>query len=130
MTPSESANVPTANLRAELMRSSAYAHPVEEVEFLQTHISWLFFAGERVYKVKKPVDLGFLDFTDLERRHHLCEEEVRLNRRLAPSIYLGVRPITRGTDGHLSVGGRGRRVGGRDATSAGPSHAVQPPRPG
>lgn len=91
-------------LRAELLRPSAYGHSVEDVGFLQTHISLLFFAGKRVYKVKKPVDFGFLDFTTLGKRRHFCEEEVRLNRRLAPSVYRGVVPILRGRDGHLLVG--------------------------
>ena len=56
----------------------------------QTHISWLFFTERFVYKVKKPVDFGFLDFTTLESRKLFCDEEVRLNRRLAPEVYLGV----------------------------------------
>ena len=60
-----------------------------------THISAVFLAGPFVYKVKKPVELGFLDFSTLEKRRHFCEEEVRLNRRLAPEVYLGVVPVTR-----------------------------------
>ncbi|MBI2203458.1 MAG: AAA family ATPase [Candidatus Rokubacteria bacterium] len=60
---------------------------------IETHISWVLLAGERVYKIKKPVDLGFLDFTTLEQRRHFCEEEVRLNRRLTTDVYLGVVPI-------------------------------------
>ncbi len=67
----------------------------------------VFLAGERAYKVRKPVDLGFLDFTTLERRRADCEEEVQLNRRLAPSVYLGVVPITRREAGGLRVGGAG-----------------------
>ena len=98
--------VACADLIRELRRPSAYAHDVREVGFRQTHISLLFFAGERVYKVKKPVDLGFLDFTSLERRRHFCEEEVRLNRRLAPQVYLGVVPITEAPTG-LVVDGEG-----------------------
>jgi len=90
----------------ELLRPGAYPLEPKEVERLETHCSWLFFAGERVYKVKKPVDLGFLDFTSLEKRKHYCEEEVRLNRRLAPEVYLGVVPITR-ANGSLRVGGEG-----------------------
>lgn len=94
-----------AELLRDLLRPEAYGHPVEEVEWLETHVSWLFFAGPRVYKVKKPVDLGFLDFSALELRRHFCEEEVRLNRRLAADTYLGVVAITRGPDGRLRVGG-------------------------
>jgi aminoglycoside phosphotransferase family enzyme/predicted kinase len=83
---------------------------VQEVGFRQTHISLLFFAGDRVYKVKKPVDLGFLDFSTLDRRRHYCEEEVRLNQALAPGVYLGVVPITEEDDGSLRIAGRGRVV--------------------
>ncbi len=76
---------------------------------VQTHISVVFLAGERAYKVKKPVDLGFLDFTTLKLRRIDCEEEVRLNRRLAPSVYLGVVPIVRRRGG-LKVGGDGPAI--------------------
>lgn len=86
-----------------LQRPAAYAHTPREVGFLQTHISWLFFAGGRVYKVKKPVDLGFLDYTTLAARRHYCAEEVRLNRRMAPQVYLGVVPILRRA-GELYIG--------------------------
>ena len=72
---------------------SSYSHPVANVEVRHTHISVVFLAGPFAYKVKKPVALGFLDFTTLEKRRHFCEEEVRLNRRLAPRVYLGVRPV-------------------------------------
>ena len=78
-----------------LSAPSAYPHPVETVAVRQTHISIVFLAGSFAYKVKKPVDLGFIDYGTLERRHHFCEEEVRLNRRLAPEVYLGVVPVTR-----------------------------------
>jgi uncharacterized protein len=71
----------------------AYPHSVENVEVRQTHISAVFLAGEFVYKIKKSVSLGFLDFSTLEKRRHFCEEEVRLNRRLAPHAYLGVIPV-------------------------------------
>jgi len=77
------------------------------VEVRQTHGSLLFFVGERVYKVKKAVDLGFFDFSTLARRKHFCNEELRLNRRLAGEIYLGVLPITRRDDGGLCMGGDG-----------------------
>jgi aminoglycoside phosphotransferase family enzyme/predicted kinase len=73
---------------------SAYSHPTESVEVHQTHISIVFLAGALAYKIKKPVDLGFLNYSTLERRRHFCDEEVRLNRRLAPSVYLGVVPVT------------------------------------
>jgi len=72
-----------------------YPHHPEAVELIQTHISYLFLAGELVYKVKKPVDFGFLDFTTLEKRRHFCQEEIRLNRRFSPDVYLEVVPISR-----------------------------------
>lgn len=100
MTDAARDQLPTA-----LLRPDAYPEAPGEVGFLETHISWLFFAGERVYKVKKPVDLGFLDFTTISARRHFCIEEVRLNERLAAGVYHGVRPIQRGSDGRLRVGG-------------------------
>ncbi len=74
---------------------TAYPFSIDEVEVCQTHISVVFLAGDYVYKVKKPVDYGFLNFGTLDKRRHYCEEEVRLNRRLAPDVYLGVVPVTR-----------------------------------
>src|SRR6266446_8330807 len=85
----------TARLIAHLSDPAAYPHPVDRVVVRQTHISVVFLAGPFAYKVKKPVALGFLDFSTLTRRRHFCEEEVRLNRRLAPHVYLGVVPVTR-----------------------------------
>ena len=93
-------------LVSRLLEPAVYPFPVERVELVETHISWVLLAGERVYKIKKPVDLGFLDFTTLERRRFFCEEEVRLNRRLAPDVYLGTIELT-GTPAHPTVGGGG-----------------------
>jgi aminoglycoside phosphotransferase family enzyme len=82
----------------ELIRSlgdpACYDHPAGPVRHLETHISHILLTGDYAYKVKKPLDLGFLDFSTLAKRLHACEEEVQLNRRLAPAIYLGVVPIT------------------------------------
>src|SRR5579871_3802817 len=78
-----------------LSNPAAYPGAVGEVEVRQTHISAVFLAGPHVYKVKKPVEFGFLDFGTLAKRRHYCAEEVRLNRRLAPDVYLGVVPVTR-----------------------------------
>lgn len=64
------------------------------VELVETHISWVLLAGEHAYKLKKPVALGFLDFSTVEARRRCCEEELRLNRRLAPALYLAVLPVT------------------------------------
>lgn len=77
----------------ELMNPRAYPAPPVSVELIQTHISYLFLTPAYVYKVKKSVDFGFLDFTTLEKRRHYCTEEVRLNKRLAPDVYLGVVEI-------------------------------------
>jgi len=93
-----------------LRRPEAYAHAPDSVSLLQTHASVIFFAGDRVYKVKKPVDYGFLDFSTFERRKRFCEEEVRLNRRLAPRVYLGVVRITRDGGGRIGVDGDGEAV--------------------
>jgi aminoglycoside phosphotransferase family enzyme/predicted kinase len=100
-----------APLMVALSDPSAYPRSigVEAVEVHQTHISVVFLAGRYVYKVKKPLNLGFLDYTTLERRRHFCEEEVRLNRRLAPSVYLGVVPITSEAEG-IRMEGRGQVI--------------------
>ncbi len=88
--PTESARA----LIAALQRPDAYPHAVAEpIRVAETHISWVLLTGEFAYKVKKPIKLSFLDYSTLERRRRLCEEELRLNRRLAPALYLGVSPI-------------------------------------
>jgi aminoglycoside phosphotransferase family enzyme len=81
-----------------LLSPEAYPHQVENVRLVETHISWVFLTGQHAYKVKKPVNLGFLDFSTLERRQHFCQEEVRLNRRFAPSLYEAAVPITGSPD--------------------------------
>ena len=86
-----------------------YDPPVEQVEFVQTHISSVFLTGDRVYKLKKPVNFGFLDFSSVELRQRYCKAEVELNRRLAPEVYLGVEPITL-DGGLLRIGGEGEVV--------------------
>ncbi len=93
-----------------LEHSGAYPHAPENVELVQTHISYVFLAGDEVYKLKKHVDLGFANFTTLESRQEACEAEVRLNRRGCPgSIYLGVEPVTRAGDSYR-IGGDGEIV--------------------
>jgi len=76
-----------------LLDGSRYPKAAKSVRLIETHISWVLLAGSYAYKIKKAVDLGFLDFTTLERRKFFCNEEIRLNRRLAPQIYLDVVPI-------------------------------------
>jgi aminoglycoside phosphotransferase family enzyme/predicted kinase len=89
-----------------LTKPKAYPYLVEKVEVRQTHISVVFLAGSQVYKIKKPINLAFLDFSTLAKRHHFCDEEVRLNRRLAPHVYQGVVPITQ-SDGTVRFEGQG-----------------------
>jgi hypothetical protein len=95
----------------EAMRDPAfYPHGPDAVELIQTHISMIFIAGQFVYKVKKAVDFGFLDFTTLGKRLFFCNEELRLNRRLAPQIYLDVVPIYRDDCGRIRLGAEGRII--------------------
>lgn len=77
-------------LIASLFIADRYPHPVDQVELVETHISWVLLAGDFAYKIKKPVDFGFLDFSTLAKRRHFCAEEIRLNRRFAPQLYLEV----------------------------------------
>ena len=86
-----------------MSRPDFYPHRPEQVELIQTHISYIFIAGDYVYKVKKPVDFGFLDFTTLEKRKFYCREELRLNRRLAPAVYLEVVEIGEDAGGSYHV---------------------------
>lgn len=84
----------TPDTLLESMRNPAfYPHPVHNIQVIHTHISTVFLTGEFAYKIKKPVNFGFLDFTQLAARKHFCEEELRLNRRLAPDLYLDVVPV-------------------------------------
>jgi aminoglycoside phosphotransferase family enzyme/predicted kinase len=92
-----------------LARPDAYPDRPSQVSMRQTHISWLFFTDDFVYKLKKPVNFGFLDFTTLEARKFFCAEEVRLNRRLAPEIYRGVVEV-KAHDGRMRFEGHGETV--------------------
>jgi uncharacterized protein len=96
-------------LAGALRRPEAYPHGPDRVEMRQTQMSLLFFAGDFVYKVKKPVNLGYLDYTSLAGRKRFCEREVELNRRLCDRTYLGVVPISRSPHG-LAVEGTGEPV--------------------
>src|SRR5438876_11583630 len=82
-----------------LASPASYPHRPAEVRAIQTHISWVFIASPFVFKVKKPVNLGFLDFSTLEKRRHFCQREAELNRRLCPEIYLGLVPIYKTASG-------------------------------
>jgi aminoglycoside phosphotransferase family enzyme/predicted kinase len=94
----------TSNDQAELIQAmqdeAFYPHAVDRLTCEETHISWVFLTGSFVYKVKKPVELGFLDFTTLDQREYYCRREVELNRRLTEGVYLGVVPIGRNESGY------------------------------
>lgn len=77
-----------------LKKPKNYPHSITRITLIETHISWVFLTGEYVYKIKKPINLGFLDFSSLEKRHQYCDLELALNKRLAPNYYLQVIPIT------------------------------------
>jgi aminoglycoside phosphotransferase family enzyme/predicted kinase len=98
-----------AHLIRALTHGAVYAHPTTEITVLQTHISWVVLTGPYAYKIKKPVDLGFVDFSTLAKRHFFCQEELRLNRRLAPHLYLEVVAIS-GTPKHPRVDGEGAPI--------------------
>ena len=89
------------SLAEALSRPEAYPHATEKVEVVETHISWIFLTQSWAYKVKKPLDLGFLDFSTLQKRLYYCNEELRLNRRLCPELYLSVVPVVRSADTFL-----------------------------
>jgi aminoglycoside phosphotransferase family enzyme/predicted kinase len=99
-------SAPLPELIQSLLRPDAYPHEAGDIELIQTHISYVVLAGAYAYKIKKPLDLHFLDYSTLDRRRLMCEEEVRLNARLCPEAYLGVEPIVR-RDGGYRVGGEG-----------------------
>jgi aminoglycoside phosphotransferase family enzyme/predicted kinase len=92
------ASTDSHRLVAGLLRPDAYPHPSGDIRLVETHISWVFLTGQYVYKVKKPCNFGFLDFSTLERRRQFCHEEVRVSGRFAPELYLGAVPITGGPD--------------------------------
>lgn len=100
------------SLPEELLRPKAFARVAftTTVALVETHISWVFLLDHDVFKVKKPIDLGFLDFRHLDQRRRACEDEVRLNARLAPDVYRGIAPIRCGRDGRWVVGGDGELV--------------------
>ncbi len=92
-----------------LLKPSAYPEPTTAIHLIQTHVSFIFITDAFVYKIKKPVDFGFLNFSTLDRRRFYCNEEVRLNRRLCPDIYLGVVEV-RESPGCAMINGEGTIV--------------------
>ncbi|MGL4315286.1 MAG: AAA family ATPase [Pseudomonas sp.] len=96
-------------LIAALQNPALYPHPVDGFQVIETHISWVLLTGPFAYKIKKPVNFGFLDFTSLDARQHFCGEELRLNQRLTEGLYLDVLPIT-GSEGAPQLGGDGPAI--------------------
>ncbi len=94
MTAAQKDLAPGAELIRSLHDPACYDHPTQPVRLIETHISWVLLTGDYAYKIKKPLDLGFLDFSTVSQRLHACCDEVRLNRRLAPDVYLDVVAIT------------------------------------
>ena len=92
-----------------LLAPASYPHPAAGIKLVQTHISYVFLAGDFVYKFKKPVNFGFLDFTTLDKRRYFCEQELLLNRRLCPDLYLGIVTVNE-KDGALALNGAGEPV--------------------
>jgi aminoglycoside phosphotransferase family enzyme/predicted kinase len=93
----------------EMLEPAVFGKGVRRVRMLQTHTSWVFLTGAHAYKVKKPVNFGFLDYTTLSARKFFCNEEFRLNQSLSPDIYIDVLPITE-SKGRLALGGRGKVI--------------------
>jgi aminoglycoside phosphotransferase family enzyme/predicted kinase len=96
-------------LPAALLHDSAFPHIVTSLGLRETLISWVFLTGPFAYKVKKPLKLEYVDCSTLERRHALCDAEMRLNKRLAPDIYLDVVTVTE-SDGVTRIGGKGKTI--------------------
>jgi aminoglycoside phosphotransferase family enzyme len=97
------------NLIAALQQSSVYPHAVAGIEMIETHISWVFLTGDFAYKLKKPVNFGFLDFSTLEKRRFYCQEEIRLNKRLAPELYVDVVALSE-VGGRITINGEGNVI--------------------
>ncbi|MCC6473948.1 MAG: AAA family ATPase [Burkholderiales bacterium] len=97
------------SIAAALCDPECYPHPCGPVELIETHISWVLLAGPYAYKIKKPVNLGFLDFSTLEARRRCCEAELALNRRTAPALYLEVVAVT-GSAGRPRIGAEGEPI--------------------
>jgi len=92
-----------------LLEVRAYPETPQGVEMAQTQMSFVFLVDDYVYKVKKPVNLGYLDYSTLDKRHFYCQREVELNQRLCPEVYLGVVPITQ-DKGDILIGGQGKVI--------------------
>ena len=92
-----------------LQNPALFPHPVTDFRVIETHISWVLLTGDYAYKIKKPMNFGFLDFTELSSRAHFCAEELRLNQRLTDGLYLEVLAIT-GSAEAPQFGGEGTPI--------------------
>jgi len=97
------------SIASAMMKKNVYPERVRSIEMKQTHISWVFLTGKYAYKIKKPVNYGFLDFTTLAKRKYFCEIELALNKRLCKDIYLAVLPITQ-SNGSIKIGSKGKII--------------------
>ncbi len=91
-----------------MRQPSSYPENPTSVHVIETHISWVFLTDRHAFKLKKPVKFDFLDFSTLELRKRACFDEVRLNRRLAPDVYIGVLPVTQDGSGRIALNGEGQ----------------------
>jgi hypothetical protein len=92
-----------------LLRPKAYSYRPQKIELVQTQMSFIFLTGQYAYKIKKPVNLGYLDYTTLEKRHFFCQQELELNRRLCPSAYLAVASVVE-EKGEFRIEGQGKAL--------------------
>ena len=99
----------TKEMLEALKKRESYDEPVKEINLIQTHISWVFLTGDFVYKIKKPVDFGFLDFTMLEKRKKFCKKELEINRMFSEEIYLDVLPVNK-FDHSIKINGPGETI--------------------
>ncbi len=92
---------------AGLLKPAAYAHPVRSIDLVETHVSWVLLTGAFAYKIKRPVVHAFVDLREPERRAFFCREELRLNRRFAPGLYVGLSDVTASPGGEACMDGAG-----------------------
>jgi aminoglycoside phosphotransferase family enzyme len=102
---------PTLSEKVDFLGTPRVHGPrIRNIDITETHMAWVFLAGRTVYKLKKPVRYSFLDFSTLAAREFYCREEVRLNSRLAPGVYLGVVPLCVNLQGKMNIEGRGQTI--------------------
>ncbi|MCG8585359.1 MAG: hypothetical protein MI757_11670 [Pirellulales bacterium] len=108
-----------------LLNLTLYPEKTLRVKLIETHISWVFLTDTHAYKVKKPVEFEFLDFSTMEARREACFDEMALNRRLAPAVYVGVVPIMENARGTLAIDGDRMRVFAGDGAATDRQAACQ-----